>query len=438
MPKFANAGVTQEAIDARSEYFSFILDILPQPDFDRTITTAVYSLVSAPITILTNTTPAQYFLCAREQIQAISSGNLEGIDPAATTNCGFMNTSISSINSPNANHTHKSILGISNAFSKELIDNRDAIPINMQVYAYDYIQRTPLIGKSALAQSVIESTDLPIGTAVIYDLWKIARNIAYGMLSIIMLVIGGMIMLRKKIDQQTAVTVQYAIPRLIIAVLLIAFSWPIIALTANLMFSFTQLIVAVIGSLIYSGGGRSILNLGAMQAVLYASLIPIKLVSTSFGFSVLILCITMIFSIIVGIVVTIKAFFIYVKLALMALTAPFELAVGILPGKEDAFQMFFKKLAVAVISFPSMYAMIALAVVVAVKTLTSNFTVTALLPGSSAPGTTSHIGNIVTLVGAFSGLDTLMPLIFIFGLLIGSMEVPKKVEEFIVGPPKRK
>lgn len=74
------------------------------------------------------------------------------------------------------------------------------------------------------------------GLSPLLNIWKAFRNIAYLLLAIVMIVIGFMVMLRKKIDPKTVVTVQNALPRIIITLILITFSYAIVGIMIDLMY----------------------------------------------------------------------------------------------------------------------------------------------------------------------------------------------------------
>jgi len=61
----------------------------------------------------------------------------------------------------------------------------------------------------------------------IMELWKVTRNISYMLLVLIVIVMAFMIMFRVKISPQVIISVQSALPKLIIAVILITFSYAI-------------------------------------------------------------------------------------------------------------------------------------------------------------------------------------------------------------------
>lgn len=70
----------------------------------------------------------------------------------------------------------------------------------------------------------------------ILPLWQLSRNIAYLFMIIIFMVVGLMVMFRRKINPQTVLTVQAALPSLVIGLVLITFSYFIAALLTDLAF----------------------------------------------------------------------------------------------------------------------------------------------------------------------------------------------------------
>lgn len=85
------------------------------------------------------------------------------------------------------------------------------------------------------------------GLAPLLPLWKAFRNIAYLLLAIVMIVIGFMVMFRKKIDPKTVVTVQNALPKIVVTLLLITFSYAIVGLMIDFMYLLIVLFVSIIG-----------------------------------------------------------------------------------------------------------------------------------------------------------------------------------------------
>ena len=97
--------------------------------------------------------------------------------------------------------------------------------------------------KAANAQGVGFS-----GLSALLPIWKGFRNIAYAILALVMIIIGFMVMLRKQIDPKTVVTVQNAIPRIVVSLLLITFSYAIVGLVIDAMYLLIVIAVGVFKS----------------------------------------------------------------------------------------------------------------------------------------------------------------------------------------------
>lgn len=76
----------------------------------------------------------------------------------------------------------------------------------------------------------------------ILTLWQVSRNIAYLIMIIIFVVIGLMVMFKSKINPQTVITAQAALPGLVIGLILITFSYFLAALLTDTAFIGTDLI----------------------------------------------------------------------------------------------------------------------------------------------------------------------------------------------------
>jgi hypothetical protein len=76
----------------------------------------------------------------------------------------------------------------------------------------------------------------------ILALWQLSRNIAYLFMIIIFMVVGIMVMFRRKLNPQTVLTVQAALPGLVIGLILITFSYFLAALITDLAFIGTDLV----------------------------------------------------------------------------------------------------------------------------------------------------------------------------------------------------
>lgn len=105
------------------------------------------------------------------------------------------------------------------------------------------------------------------GLSPILSMWRAFRNISYILLSIVLIVIGFMIMFRSKIDPHTVITVQQALPNIVISLILITFSYAIVALLIDLSY----VILLITHSVFVSAGLPS----GTQQAFLEGNMFQI-------------------------------------------------------------------------------------------------------------------------------------------------------------------
>lgn len=88
------------------------------------------------------------------------------------------------------------------------------------------------------------------GLQPLLPLWRAARNIAYTFFILIFIITGFAIIFRAKISPQAVVTIQSAIPKAIMALILVTFSYAIAGLMIDLMY----LTIGLIGGVFASSG----------------------------------------------------------------------------------------------------------------------------------------------------------------------------------------
>lgn len=93
--------------------------------------------------------------------------------------------------------------------------------------------------KSAHAQVVGSGSGV---LAPIFKLWEVSRNIAYLAMIMIFVFVGLMVMFRQKLNPQTVVSVQMALPGLIIGLVMITFSYFLASLISDLAFVGTNIV----------------------------------------------------------------------------------------------------------------------------------------------------------------------------------------------------
>ena len=119
-------------------------------------------------------------------------------------------------------------------------------PASGFAYIHNLLTNAGLLVKPVHAQGIGFA-----GLSPFLSLWQASRNIAYAVLIIIMVAIGFMIIFRMKIDPKTVISVQAALPKIILTLLLITFSYAIVGFLIDLMY----LVMAIMISALATGFG---------------------------------------------------------------------------------------------------------------------------------------------------------------------------------------
>jgi hypothetical protein len=110
--------------------------------------------------------------------------------------------------------------------------------------------------KNAYAQQAVSGSGEGILRPVV-QLWQLSRNLSYGAFIIIFLVVGFMIMFRRKLNPQTVVTIQSALPGLVLGLTLVTFSYFIAALIVDISFILMQVVASIFAQIAPSGTAAS-------------------------------------------------------------------------------------------------------------------------------------------------------------------------------------
>jgi len=114
-------------------------------------------------------------------------------------------------------------------------------PASTYAFVRDMGESLGFFPKSAYAQGIGFS-----GLSQLLPMWKAFRNIAYLLLAIFMIIIGFLIMFRKKIDPKTVITVQNALPNIVITLLLITFSYAIVGVLIDFMYLIIMIAISIL------------------------------------------------------------------------------------------------------------------------------------------------------------------------------------------------
>src|SRR3989344_998446 len=397
--------------------FNLIDWMLPDIDIRKTVTNAVTSLaVDGTTSIVFAQTAGGLAKCIDENAGAIAGGSVEG--PICGLGSGKLTLGGNSLASFAANT------------AEILIYQDNAVPGNLAYWAKDVARRVPIVQNTAFAAE----DDQIFAYRIVLAIWKVMRNVSYGLLAVVMLIIGFMIMIRKQINPQTIVSVETAIPKLIIGLVLITFSYPIGAAAVSLLTPLRK-----IGDLMLTraaaDAGISSTNLGGtalVAAIIAVLLIALGLSITTGGvavpvlvgvgaFTIIILVLAFVVWGIFIIIALIKTAFVYIKILISIVTAPLTFVLGSIPGNEKMIVDWFKLLGARLLAIPAMFTLIA----------STELFLRAIINGQvNTSGLTAVWGAMQNFV-----LWIMAPFICI-SLLSIAISVPKKIEDLIMGVKK--
>jgi hypothetical protein len=144
-------------------------------------------------------------------------------------------------------------------------------PASGVYWAYDGLQQSGFIPKTYAAEGVGFSAIKPL-----INMWKVFRDISYMLLVLVLVSIGFMVMFRTKINPQTVISAENSLPKIIVALLLITFSFAIAGFLVDLMYVLIVLVVSILGK---SNANYDIVvmqnkYLNANMGTIYDSLFP--------------------------------------------------------------------------------------------------------------------------------------------------------------------
>lgn len=240
-------------------------------------------------------------------------------------------------------------------------------PVSSTEYVADVIHHFG-VAQPAYAQGIGFAGLQPVLTV-----WKAFRNLAYFLYVIIFVVVGFMIMFRAKLNPQTVVSLQIALPNLVFTLILITFSYAIAGFVVDLIY----LSIYIFGALFQMFGlikagpnpaevflGKNIFEIGwiylfgsgdvagvAAQGI--GVIVQDVLVNVAGWLSsvlaFLILAIALLIAIVRTFFMLLKA---YINIILKTVLAPLFILLNAMPG-SDAFSSWLKDLVASAAVFPA-------------------------------------------------------------------------------------
>lgn len=202
-------------------------------------------------------------------------------------------------------------------------------------------------------------------------LWRTFRDLAYLAFVIVFVVIGLMIMFRMKIDPRTTLSIQEALPRIVIALLMVTFSYALIGLAVDIMNVFNHLIVKLLLPGVSTVDIRTFLAnhifnyIWTFQPLIAELGKNLSSVVLTKGMTAIIsLGLEIVFNVALFFAM-IKIFFMllgsYVNIVLKVIFAPLQSALSALPGRETSPAGWLRDLVADLAIFPATLAMLSLA-----------------------------------------------------------------------------
>lgn len=223
--------------------------------------------------------------------------------------------------------------------------------------------------------------------------WKAFRNLAYSLYIIMFVVIGIMIMLRTKVNAQTIITIQTALPNLLVTLLLITFSYAIVGFMIDIMYFLMYFIAYLFDTIGILDGALSIDRLmthsawgvifagrngiisvvsESIRQILGANSLPGAIARTvgagaTLGISELMVQALPYLLVAVWLAITmLKLIYLltkaYIMLIIQTVTAPIQILMNAMPGSK-AFSEWIKKTASYILPFPVAAAMFIIAAI---------------------------------------------------------------------------
>src|SRR3990172_8625738 len=153
--------------------------------------------------------------------------------------CGLVGEACSNNPSDGDRNFNKSLFG----FMSNLIVLPYANPPASGIYwAYSGLQDAGFAPKTYAAEGIGFGAIKPFA-----KIWIAFRNVAYLVIVLVMITIGFMIMFSMKLNPQTVISVENSLPKIVLSLILVTFSFPIAGLLIDLMYIAIILIVSVIG-----------------------------------------------------------------------------------------------------------------------------------------------------------------------------------------------
>lgn len=372
-----------------------------------------------------NTSPTSVLTFLSEKEQEVAQGNnqhawlYQSTASNIATGINLAIGNISSINDNKKAYLPGGLIGVTN----NAIASLYTPPASGIQYLAEI--KDNFLGKPAYAQG----TGF-VGLQPILPIWRGFRNVIYIISSLIFIVMGLLIMLRIKISPQAVITIQSTIPKIIITLILVTFSYAIAGLLIDLSYLIQNFAVAILfqtqgngiqGTLLpstfskgtfsdYANGGMGMITNLMFKAVPWTPLIAlgstilgivggfagstgIILASLSGGTALIVgaflgAALFLLILLIIIIIWLLQFFFgllkCYVNIIFRIVLAPLEIGMGAFPNMKMGFSSWITELVANLAVFPISYLFLIIANIIIDKTTKASLWVPSSLSGLSS------------------------------------------------------
>ncbi len=242
--------------------------------------------------------------------------------------------------------------------------NEPMIPTDMALFLDDTFDQT-LFSSPSYAQNLPENLSKPdeFFQSATYTLWKSARNIALGLLGVLLGIAGLSILFRSKLSPQVTVTVANVLPYLPLSIIGIVLSYPIIAVIFNLLEPLLSIAWALGAGIVVELSVGAVDTSRGVYALVGQSFKALLSPMTWLGVSNIatisfILVLIMLVALVMVLIATARYIFEYAKTMVLfvfyVIAFPLLSAIAILPGKQNLFSVLFKKVLANLLALPIM------------------------------------------------------------------------------------
>lgn len=184
--------------------------------------------------------------------------------------CAFVGEGCTDNPADGDKHFDKSIFGY---MSKLVALPYSSPPASGVYWVHSKFQESGFVPKSYAAEGIGFASLKPI-----MNLWMVFRDIAYLLLVLVLVLIGFMIMFRMKINPQTIISIENALPKIVTSLILITFSFAIAGFLIDAMYVLMSIGISLISDNNSNFDAIKLQNeyMSGNMLTLYNSLFPVK------------------------------------------------------------------------------------------------------------------------------------------------------------------